>query len=98
MSDTAKFIDEVINRIEYGNNVDFGEIVRIHGGIKRLREHLRSQIEARQEAAGIAAEADLMLERIILEYVPDAPIALRNLKPILVSLEKVASGLEVPRR
>jgi len=94
MSDTAKFIDEVINTIEYGNDVDFGEIVRIHGGIKRFRERLLRQIEAREEAAGIAAEADLMLERIILEYVPDAPTALRHLKPILVSLEKAANGLE----
>src|SRR5580658_3423132 len=97
MSDTAKFIDEVINTIEYGNSIDFGEIVRIHGGIKRFREHLRKQIDAREEAAGIAAEADMMLEKIILEYVPDAPTALRGLKPILASLEKAASGLEVLR-
>jgi hypothetical protein len=94
MAENADLIEKIAQGIERGNEVEFDHIVEIHRRIKSLRQSLNGQIKDREEAALIAAEADLLLEKIILEYVANTPDSLRNLKRILATLYKAAKGLE----
>jgi hypothetical protein len=86
MSDTAKLIEQLAAHIESGKEIDFGKIVELHGQIEALHRSLNSTLGEKNESAQAAREADILIEKIILEYVASTSVALRDLGRIVGSL------------
>jgi hypothetical protein len=86
MSDTAKLIERLAVQIEAGEEVDFRKIVELHGQIEALHRSLNSKLGEKNEPARAAREADILIEKIILEYVASTSVALRDLGRIVGSL------------
>ncbi|HEX4054237.1 MAG TPA: hypothetical protein VHX86_08230 [Tepidisphaeraceae bacterium] len=90
MPDAAKLIEELAARIESGKQVDFGRILETHAQIERLHETLKAEFGERAEPARTAREADVLIEKIILEYVANTSTALRDLGLIVASMNRSA--------
>lgn len=90
MHDAKKLIDELAAHIESGKQVDFGNILEIHAQIERLHDTLKAKFGESGEPARAAREADLLIEKIILEYVANASTALRDLGRIVASMNRSA--------
>jgi len=88
MSDAAKLIEELARHVERGEELDSAELVEIYARIERLRESLKAEIGQKGQTARAAKEADLLIEKIIMQSVGNASAALGDLGHILTTMDE----------
>jgi hypothetical protein len=86
MSDAEDLIEELARHVETGETLDFGKILEIHARIERLHESLEADSGEKGQDVRAAREADLLIEKIMRQYVGNTSAALGGLGQIVATM------------